>query len=83
MKKRKIVLCIVIAVVIIISLIPFKLGIKDGGSVIYRSLTYKVYKYHRGTGERVGTRVEIFGIGVYDNYNEPGKIYLKDHGNFF
>lgn len=94
MKKRKIVLCIVIAVVIIISLIPFRLQVKDG-SVIYKALTYKVYKYHhwhmaleQGDVEIwEGTRVEIFGISVYDDYNdvysEDGEVYLKDHGNFF
>ena len=93
MKKRKIIIWIFIAVVIIILLVPFKLQVKDG-SVIYKALTYKVYKYHhwhmaleQGDVEIwEGTRVEILGIGVYDDYNdvysEDGEVYLEENGNY-
>lgn len=93
MKKRKIVIGIIIAVVIVILFIPFRLQVKDG-SVIYKALTYKVYKYHhwhmvleQGDLEIwEGTRVEILGIGVYDDYNdvysEDGEVFLKEDGNY-
>ena len=87
----------------VILFVPFKLHVRDGGSKVYKALTYKVYKYHRinavepyeSDDEMIaaglepflkGTRVEILGIGVYDDYNdiysEDGEVYLKDSGNY-
>lgn len=96
MKKKKIVIGIIVAAIILVLLTPMPpMVFKDGGSKVYKSLTYTVYKYHKlpvilidengnsvngDPGYRDGLRVEIFGIEVFDNYNdrysEDGEIYL-------
>ena len=97
MRKREIVIRIVTAVIILVLLTPMPpMRYKDGGSRVYKSLTYTVYKYHKlpvvlcddngipidgDTGYRKGLRVEVFGIKIFDNYNdlysENGEVYLK------
>lgn len=68
--KKKFVL-ILIVVFMILMLIPQRTTLKDGGTVVYKSLVYSVYKLHRLTNtEGVvldGTEIEIFGIMVYKN----------------
>lgn len=68
--KKKFVL-VLIVVFMLIMLFPQRIALKDGGSVIYKSLVYSVYKLHRiiNTEGVVldGTEVEIFGIMVYKN----------------
>ena len=47
MKKKKIIIGIVIALAAVILLTPMPaIVVKDGGSRVYKALTYKVYKYH-------------------------------------
>lgn len=68
--KRKFVLLLVV-VFMVIMLLPQRITLKDGGSVVYKSPVYSVYKLHRIINiEGVylnGTEVEIFGIMVYKN----------------
>lgn len=94
--KKKIIIGIVIVLAAVILLAPIPVFYKDGGSKVFKSLTYTVYKYHKlpivhidengnplsgDSGYRSGLRVEIFGIKVFDNYNdrysENGEVYLK------
>lgn len=65
--KKKII--IVICVLLIIMLIPVRLQLKDGGTVEYKSVFYKVSKVHRlnDDGFDIGTEIRIFGIKVYDS----------------
>ena len=68
MKKKMIIICVII---ILIMLLPIPSRLKDGGSVEYRSLVYKVTKVHRlnelsTTGYEDGWIVEIFGIKIYN-----------------
>lgn len=68
--KKKFVL-VLIVVFMLVMLLPQRIALKDGGSIVYKSLVYSVYKLHRLTNtEGVvldGTEVEIFGVTVYKN----------------
>lgn len=65
--KKKII--IIICIVLIVMLIPVRLQLKDGGTVEYKSILYKVSKVHRtiDNGFDIGTEIEILGFKVYDN----------------
>ena len=62
MKK---IIIVVILIVFIVLVFPQKLTFKDGGSICYKSLTYRIINYHTLDGMR-GKTVEIFGVEVYD-----------------
>lgn len=66
MKKKVIIL---ICVILVIMLIPVRLQLKDGGTVEYKSILYKVSKVHRliGNGFDIGTEIRILGFKVFDN----------------
>lgn len=66
MKKKTITIIVIIGLVIL--LFPVKYRLKDGGSIVYKSIVYEVTKVHRivGTGEiEKGWEVSIFGIELY------------------
>ena len=61
-----------VIIVLLVLLIPIPHRLKDGGTVVYKAITYKVLKVHRldensETGYRDGLIVEILGFKVYDN----------------
>ncbi len=69
--KKKVIIGISI-VIIVLSLIPFPIYYKDGGSVEYRAILYKVTKYHTinfnsESGYTDGLSIEILGIEIYNN----------------
>lgn len=66
MKKKVIIL---ICVILVIMLIPVRLQLKDGGTVEYKSIFYKVSKVHRliDNGFDIGTEIRILGFKVFDN----------------
>lgn len=66
MKKKIIIL---ICVILVIMLIPVRLQLKDGGTVEYKSILYKVSKVHRliDNGFDIGTEIRILGFKVFDN----------------
>ena len=69
--KRKVII-VVIIVIILALLVPIPMHLRDGGTVEYKSLTYKISKVHRlnnnsKTGYEDGLIIEILGIKVYDN----------------
>ena len=79
MKKKviKTLVCAVVAVIVVL-LLPVPVMLKDGGSIVFKSLTYTVYKKHSlniavldadyvENRYLVGYTVEIFGKKVFDN----------------
>lgn len=71
MKKRLIIIC---AIIFVLLLIPFPMHLKDGGSVRYKAVLYQVTDVHRLTisengdvGFMDGLTIEIFGVEVYNN----------------
>ena len=69
--KKKTTIIVIIALLIIL-LIPIPMHLKDGGTVEYKALLYKVSKVHRLTGniEKMyedGTIIEILGIEIFNN----------------
>ena len=66
--KKKIIIVIVI-IILLILIIPIPMHLKDGGTVEYKALTYKVSKVHRlfEDGYEDGIIIEIFGIEIYNN----------------
>lgn len=83
--KKKIILIAVI-VVFIVLLFPIPNRLKDGGTVEYKALLYKVTKYYRITttetdmGHTVGTGIEILGFEIYKNtkYKPLGNIIIEE-----
>lgn len=74
MKNRKIYIAIII-IVLIILLFPLKEKYYDGGSIEYKSLTYKLVKYHKITEELEekyieGIKLDIFKINVLNTIDE-------------
>lgn len=65
--KKKII--IIVCVVLVLMLIPIRLQLRDGGTVEYNSILYKVSKVHRliDNGFDIGTEIRILGIKVFDN----------------
>ena len=72
-KKVKIVLVVII---LLISLFPIRSQLKDGGTIEYKALLYKVSKVHslasleeveNGKNYNEGIIVEILGFEIYNN----------------
>ncbi len=69
--KKKVIIVMVI-VVLLILLVPIPLHLKDGGTVEYKALLYKVSKVHKLTGDlekmyKDGTIIEILGMEIFNN----------------
>ena len=71
MKKRNVaIICILLAIVL---LVPISLWLKDGGTVEYKALVYRVLKVHRlapiesGKEYEEGIIIKVLGIEVYNN----------------
>lgn len=70
MKKKAIIVTIIL--VLLILLVPIPIHLKDGGTVEYKALTYKISKVHRlnndsKTGYEDGIIIEILGMKIYNN----------------
>lgn len=77
--KKKVLITIVIVAIILILLFPIRLQLKDGGTVEYKALLYKVSKVHRlisieemekeGKIKEYddGLVVEILGFEIFNN----------------
>ncbi len=91
MTKKKIIIIVVILLLIIL-VIPVKLHHKDGGTIEYKSLTYKIIKWHRldeyyDTGYKTGTEVHFFpnnfkSIDYFDEVKPP-RFSLIYNDNLF
>ena len=70
MKKRIIIIiCILLAIVL---LVPISLRLKDGGTVVYQAVLYRVEDVHRldhnsESGYIEGIVITILGFEVYNN----------------
>ena len=71
MKKKNVyIVCVLLAIVL---LIPIPLQLKDGGTVEYKALVYRVLKVHRlapiesGKEYEEGIIIKVLGIEVYNN----------------
>lgn len=69
--KKKVIIVITLLVLLAL-LVPVPMHLKDGGTVEYRSLTYKISKVHKlnnasKAGYEDGIIIEILGIKIYDN----------------
>lgn len=74
MKKKKV--YIIIAILCLILLFPIPVHLKDGGTVEYRALLYKVSNVHslasmedmeKGKEYNEGTIIEILGFEIYNS----------------
>lgn len=83
MKKKLIIVSIIIIALILLIPIPMKL--KDGGSIEFKAILYKITKYHRlsSTEEDVkyidGITIEILGKEIYNN---TSKSDIKEKETF-
>ncbi len=83
-KKKKVILWIVVAAAVLtlaVLCFPIKFQIRDGGTVVYKAILYKVYRSHSMQADTTdgdmafiaGMIVEILGVKVYDStYLEAG-----------
>ena len=72
MKKLIIILCIVL---VLAMLVPIPMRMKDGGTVVYNAVLYRVEKVHRLSSDAPdgyidGTIVRILGIEVCNNVEQ-------------
>ena len=89
MKKKNIIIIVSILVLIIL-LVPIKFQYKDGGTIEYRSLIYKIIKWHRldeyyENGLKIGTEIHFFPnnlkpIDYFDEVKPPrfSLIYIDE-----
>ncbi len=80
--KKKIVI-VLIVIVLLVLLIPIPRHLKDGGTVEYRALTYKIAKVHKlnddsSNGYETGTRILLFGKEIYSNVSLEKSENKKD-----
>ena len=76
MKPKKKALTIIISIILVICLFPVRLMLKDGGTVIYAAVLYKVIVWKQimpieeenetSTGYRTGTDFYIFPFNLGD-----------------
>jgi len=69
MKKKIIIISIILAILL---LIPIPMRLKDGGTIEYKAILYKVSKVHKintesKTGYEEGIIIEVLGIQVFNN----------------
>ncbi len=72
---RKRIIITIIIIIALILLIPIPNHLRDGGTVEYKSLTYKISKVHKLninslTGYEDGIIIEILGIKIYEKVDK-------------
>lgn len=72
--KKKVIIVMVILVLLVL-LVPIPMHLKDGGTIEYKALLYKVSKIHRLnanslTGYEDGITIEILGLKIYENVDK-------------
>ena len=82
-KTRNIIIGVVITILLIL-LFPIRMVLKDGGSIVYKSLVYEVTIYHKlihsDKEYSEGVGIKIFGMEVY-NSSKVKKDEKKDTSN--
>lgn len=73
---KKITIIVIAIVILLVLLVPVPMHLKDGGTVEYKALVYKVSKVHslatpeemeNGKEYNDGVIVEILGFEIYNN----------------
>lgn len=67
--KKKIVIIGITVVVFVILVFPIKVQYKEGGTIMYNSLTYKIIVWNALMGEneiKTGTEVHLFPNNFHD-----------------
>ncbi len=68
--KKKITIAAII-ILLLVLLVPIPAHVKDGGTVVYGALVYRVSDVHRlaiqGDGYEEGIIIEILGFEVFNN----------------
>lgn len=72
--KKKVIILIAI-VVLLILLVPMPMNLKDGGTIEYKAILYKISRVHKLnaaslTGYEDEIIIEILGLKIYDNVNK-------------
>ena len=70
--KKKLIIIVSLIIILLVLLIPIPRHLKDGGTVEYNALLYKVTKYHQlvedsDFGYIEGTQIKILGIEIYNS----------------
>lgn len=70
--KKKVIIIVSIIIVVLILLVPVPFVLRDGGTVEYKALLYKVSDIHRLTimeenKHEEGIIIEVLGIEIYNN----------------
>lgn len=70
--KKKLIIIDSLIIILLVLLIPIPRHLKDGGTVEYNALLYKVTKYHQlaedsDFGYIEGTQIKILGIKIYNS----------------
>ncbi len=69
--KKKIAIGIAVLLAVIL-LLPIPMRLKDGGTVVYQAVLYRIEKVHRlafesADGYETGTVVRILGVEIYND----------------
>lgn len=81
MKKK--ILVISVAIITLVLLLPKTIHLKDGGTIEYKALLYKITKYHQinersESGYNDGIGIEILGLEIYNNVkNKPVNLIIE------
>ena len=87
MKKK--IRIVVIIVLLLILFIPIPIHLKDGGTIEYKALLYKISKIHRlpmnlteNNKYEEGITIEILGFEVFNNVNSDKTKENKNHQEY-
>ena len=76
MKNKKRIYVIIISILLLVLLIPIPRHLKDGGTVEYQALVYKISNIHslasmedmeKGKEYNEGIIIELFGFEIYNS----------------
>ena len=70
--KKKVIMAIMIIVILLVLFVPIPMYLNDGGTVEYKTLTYKISKVHRIVEDLENSYeeeiiIEVLGIELYNN----------------
>lgn len=90
--KKKIRIILILISVLIVLLFPIKSTIWDGGTIEYRSLLYRVIKWHKldnyyESGYKTGTEIYIFPFNLrpidYYDKPKPSRLYISKDDKWY
>ncbi len=79
--KTKKLFIIASIIILILLLVPIRYVLKDGGTIVYQSLIYKITNYHSlddryESGYLEGTEFRFLGFTIYKNIKKPDDIIV-------